>query len=274
MYLAGIVLYNPDIKILKKNLTVLLKQGFFILLVDNASKNVEQIKTLENNSIILLRNERNMGIGCALNQICEFAWNQNIEWVLALDQDSIVPDNLLSEYISRIDRPNLAIICPSILEQNINKEICHQNLQGDSYIEKCITSASFISVPVWEKVGKFDEAMFIDYIDFDYCYKVRKMGYKILKIPTVQLRHSLGESELRKFLFWNVRVGNHVVNRKYYIARNTIIFMRRYKSLRVVVLEILRLFKLLLFTVLYEKDKRDKLFNIAKGVKDGLCWNI
>lgn len=272
MYLAGIVLYNPEISFVKKNIISLIKQNFEILLIDNGSKNVKEVKDLERESVTIILNYENKGIAKALNQICDFALSKSITWVLTLDQDSIVPDNILKEYLKRINYPKIAIICPAIVERNINTKICGKNLNSDSYVKKCITSASFINIGIWEKVGKFDNEMFIDYVDFDYSYRVRKFGYKILRVPSVCIMHTLGESELRRFLFWKVRVSNHSSERKYYISRNIIIFIKKNRDLRVFLIEILRLAKVVLFTILYEKNKTRKMVNILKGMKDGLLW--
>ena len=34
-------------------------------------------------------------------------------------------------------------------------------------------------------IGGFDETMFIDFVDFDFCYRLKKEGYEILQTPSV-----------------------------------------------------------------------------------------
>lgn len=274
MYVAGIVLYNPEIPLIKQNINTLLNQNFSVLLVDNGSRKIEEIKKLERENVTLIINDKNKGIGVALNQICTYAYRKNTKWALTLDQDSIVPDNILSEYVLRINRKNIAIICPTIIEKNLNKEICIQKSKTENYVEKCITSASFINISIWKETSGFDEKLFIDYVDFDYSCKVRRLGYKILKVTSVQLIHSLGESELRRFLFWHIRVSNHSAERKYFISRNIIIYCKKYRKLKIFILETLRLVKVVLVTILYENDKKHKILSIIKGIRDGICWEI
>lgn len=270
MFLAGIVLYNPEIDIVKQNIKTLSQQGFEVLLVDNCSKNKDEIISLEGAKCIL--NDDNLGVGRALNQICEYSKEHGFHWSLLLDQDSIVPDNLLDEYKKRIEYDKLAILCPTIIEDNINQDISSKTSDTEIQVRKCITSGSMVSTDIWSKVGKFDEDMFIDYVDFDYCYKVGKQGYVIIQLPSVKLLHSLGDSKLRRCFWWKIRVSGHSEMRKYYISRNIVIFMRRYMGFRVFVLESLRLLKLFLLVVIYEDGKRQKLSAIKKGIGDGLKW--
>ena len=67
---AGIVLYNPDIDRLKKNLEAIAPQVEKVFLVDNHSDHIENIKKLLEQFPVceLIENEKNAGIATALNQ--------------------------------------------------------------------------------------------------------------------------------------------------------------------------------------------------------------
>ena len=70
-YIAGIVLYNPDLGRLKENIESICKQVDKVILIDNGSDNIREIEDLikEYLNCILLKNGENMGIAYALNQI-------------------------------------------------------------------------------------------------------------------------------------------------------------------------------------------------------------
>lgn len=63
-YIAGIVLYNPDLGRLKENIESICKQVDKVILIDNGSDNIREIEDLikEYLNCILLKNGENMGI--------------------------------------------------------------------------------------------------------------------------------------------------------------------------------------------------------------------
>ena len=93
MVLAGIVLYNPDEDRLVENIQAVVGQVDETILIDNNSSNIEKIKKRVNElnyNINIIENSKNNGIAFALNQILEYAIDNNYEWFLTLDQDSVI----------------------------------------------------------------------------------------------------------------------------------------------------------------------------------------
>ena len=91
--LTGIVTYNPDIGRLKQNLETITDQTDELLIIDNASENFSQIKTLAAGKFIEL--EKNHGIAYALRRLMDFANKNGYDWVLTLDQDSVACQMIL-----------------------------------------------------------------------------------------------------------------------------------------------------------------------------------
>lgn len=81
-YIAGIVLYNPDLGRLKENIESICKQVDKVILIDNGSDNIREIEDLikEYLNCILLKNGENMGIAYALNQILKYAYENDVKW--------------------------------------------------------------------------------------------------------------------------------------------------------------------------------------------------
>ena len=104
-YIAGIVLYNPDLGRLKENIESICKQVDKVILIDNGSDNIREIEDLikEYLNCILLKNGENMGIAYALNQILKYAYENDVKWFLTLDQDSVCSRNLINTYSKYID---------------------------------------------------------------------------------------------------------------------------------------------------------------------------
>lgn len=214
---AGIVLYNPDIDRLEKNIRSVKAQIKDVFLIDNNSTNkiiIDNIAKKYQCSIVY--NESNMGIAVALNQIIELADENGFEWVLTLDQDSIIPINMLSEYQNCI-LPGIAIICPMI-SSTVTKEI--NNNQNYEYVSKSITSGSLTNVRYIKNVGGFDEKMFIDLVDFELCMRLEQNEYKILRANNVILDHQLGNEDYAPCLYFLSKLLNNETLRRFALRKN------------------------------------------------------
>ena len=269
---AGIVLYNPDLIRLKQNIESIYHQVGMIILVDNGSDNIDKIEEIygNTNGIFIIKNEVNLGIAAALNQIIGKCDIEGIEWVLTLDQDSISPMNLIEEYSKHITKSRIAIITPNIKDINSNKMALNNNINKYEYVEECITSASLTNVQICKEIGYFDDRMFIDYVDFDYCTRVRLNDYKILKVNTATLIHEVGTLKEIYLFKKKIEVYNHAPIRKYYYCRNIIYYCNKYKGKINVKRSYMKLFKRFIVVLLFERNKISKIRAIMRGIKDGL----
>lgn len=270
---AGIVTFNPECNRLKDNIEAVYPQVKKVIIFDNGSDNVEQITEIigKYKEIDFIRSENNKGIAFALNRIFEYAEN-DCSWILTLDQDSISPGNLVEQLMTIISE-NVAIACPRICDMNVLQNNSIAN--GTSSINRCITSGSLTSVKVWRSIGGFDEKMFIDGVDFDFCDRARKKGYRILRNNNVELSHEIGHITIHKLLWFPVAVNNHSAFRKYYIAKNIVYLDRKNKDKYYPVKTILRVCKQIFLVALFESEKTSKIHNIFRGAKDGFkeCIN-
>ena len=269
---AGIILFNPDLLRLKENIEAIYQQVELLVLIDNNSNNIEVIEReyglYEN--IFFIKNKDNFGIAKALNQAMRFCQSKGYAWVLTLDQDSVCPSNLIQEYHKYVEIPKVAIISPIINDRNMRESSTVKHSADDfEEIKKCITSATLTNVKIWESIGGFDEMMFIDLVDFEYCKRILQNGFKILRVNTVILLHEVGRITQPKFLFWDLIILNHSPFRKYYISRNLIYVAKKHRTYGGIVMAYLRAIKLLLQTEVYEKDKIKKGMAILRGMKSG-----
>ncbi len=95
------------------------------------------------------------------------------------------------------------------------------------FIDQTITSANIINLLAWETVGKFDDRLFIDEVDNDFCVRLRLNNYKILHFNECYVDHELGK---RWFLLFP-KINYESDFRLFYIFRNLMIENRRYGKL-------------------------------------------
>lgn len=274
---AGIITYNPALTDVSTCLEALCNQVERVIIVDNASKNVKSLQEVVSKyaNVTLVKNSQNIGFAKALTQVFEWAKSQGFNWVLTLNDDSVVPSNMISEYKkilenqgSLVNQKNaknakIAIVC-SLLKNRLDGTILHSKCHED----ECITSGSLTSVEAWAKIGGFDEWLEIDGVDFDFSRRLVRAGWKIVECQNVIMEHQIGKARSINLIIKHPIVWNHNANRKYYIARNMQVVdykMGTYsyvKSLRAVVRD-------MIFVALWEKNKFAKIRAMIRGFKDG-----
>lgn len=242
---AGIVLFNPDAIRLKLCVSSLEEQVDCIIVYDNSSTKIPETFNCEN--VIYLTHNKNEGVAYALNQIFMKGKNLGYEWILTMDQDTVIPKNMISTYSAYLNQDDIGIICP----QNVDKRRAYSHAEDTkevtSLVEFCITSASCTNIHVWEKLGGFDNFLFIDFVDNDYCKRLRLLGYKILQCNKVVIDQEFGNIT-PKSQFWvdfymslshflkNKNIAKLSYKKKvspmrvYYVHRNLLYLNKKFKN--------------------------------------------
>ena len=272
---AGIVTYNPDLLRLQQNIKGIKNNRIEkIIIVDNGSENIEELEELvkDQKQILLVKNKKNEGIAYALNRIFELASeNDGIIWVLTLDQDTIINDNLMETYSKYYtSEQNIGSITSIRHDRAYSEMQKHANVPTE-FVDRCITSGNLVHVDAWKSIHGFDNRLFIDMVDYDFCYRLREKGFQILRINQPCILHELGKPTIVYFLGKKRIVYNHSAFRKYYICRNYIYTLKSYGKYAKKEDSYFFLVRLFIKTLLYEKDdKAQKLLNMIKGVFDGI----
>lgn len=247
---AGIVLYNPELELLQKNVDALLEQSIKqIFLYDNNSKNAVEIAKFfrDYDKVEYLCNDENKGIVYALNQLIDYADKKGYDWCLTMDQDSVCATNMIEEYTKYLDYPKVALICPFVLNNGKFTLTEFEKLRLDNVTElkdpiDCITSACLNNVKIVKEVGGYTEKLFIDFVDTDLNCKVLENNYKILRINTTYLVQQMGNAHkvpffellqkmTKKDVFRRMKVANvYTDQRLYYSARNSRYVRNTYKN--------------------------------------------
>ena len=267
---AGIVSYNPDLKRLDQNIKAILPQVDKVVIFDNGSENQEAVNHQFEDRATIIKSDSNIGIAAALNRLIQWGKDRDYLWMISLDQDSVCDAHYVEQmdkYLSITD--SIGIVAPTIIDRNIG--IVGHNPK-DEWVEvrTCITSGSFNNIKAWVAIGGYDESMFIDSVDFEYCYRLRKNGFKVIQVGAISLLHELGESSKRRFLFWKVDVNGHSAFRKYYIARNNVYYPLKHRLWLHFIRGNIRNVWLMFLVALYEEEKKKKIRAIRNGWHDGI----
>lgn len=264
--IATVICYNPDKKQIS-NIKSYINYVEKLYIIDNSeNNNQELLDNLKNSKIEYIFNGDNLGMAKALNKACNMAKKEDYEWILTMDQDSVFSKDNIEKYLkifSYIKNKNVGIISPHHILKNDIK-----NLGNNTFLktDSVMTSGNILNLDAWEKVGKFNENLFIDEVDNDLCFRMTEYNFKILQLNKLRMYHELGNLEKRKFFLKKISVLNHNYIRKYYIVRNKLYMFKKYKKYRFrYSYSILNDFFKVIF---FEKDKMKKLKYMFRGIND------
>lgn len=268
MKLAGIItLYHPDKNVLS-NIETFLNQLDILYVLDNTEN--PDVSTREMFSEIGKVEYKafggNMGIAYAMNYALKAV--KGYDFLLTMDQDSYFLPGMMAKYKQKVEEqekinPQKAGVYSVNFDPRVDAVV-----PGCKKIDVAITSGSMIPVDIATKIGGFDENLFIDEVDNEFCYRVKKNGYDILEFPSIILKHSLGHQTFHQILGFHYNTFNHNALRKYYMTRNRIYVLRKYPEIRCWYIK--NIIKDVIKVVLAENDKKHKINYIIKGMKDGI----
>jgi len=280
---ACIVSYNPGPEV-RLALCSVLPQVSKVFVIDNASKPESEVTLTglcAEFGIALIANKDNIGVAGAYNQAASMAMSQGYEWILLMDQDAVAPVGLVQQLMCGVDRWGgtrlPAVLCPLSISSIESDPSGHQSLipDADMAVDSCMNAGSIVRLAAWEAVGGYDEGLFVDYVDLDFCFNCRQHGWEVIQVGGTVMVHSAGSLTRHRFLWRRLTTSNHSALRRYYITRNIILFYRKYWRfdarwvLRNVCNAVIEVVKI----VLFETNRREKLNAIGMGVVDG-CRGI
>lgn len=268
MKLAGVVVwYNPSKKDIK-NIDSYIKSVDKLYIVDNSENGSNESKIPNSKKIEYIYQNENLGIAKALNIACYKAIKEKYKFILTMDQDSCFKSNdvdKMKNKISSLDLSEIGIISP----WHKTKLKLEKPKEEIDYPLDVMTSGNILNLDIFQKIGGFKEFLFIDGVDIEYCLNLKKNGYKVMRINSIEMQHDLGDIFYRNFLGKEFMCDNHNYLRIYYMTRNYRYIRKEYRNIAPEFCDILVKIKGLIFKIVfYEKDKFRKLRSIVFGIYD------
>jgi GT2 family glycosyltransferase len=214
---------------------------FSLVVCDNAStdKTEEFVKSNFPN-VILIRNEKNIGFARANNLAISFALAHGADFVLLLNNDTIVYRDLLERLTDELESDDsIGIVGPMIVDIE-GKYIQEVGMRCDKFgyplpgrlddlnnrpiffVSGC---ALMIKKEVLTSVGLFDDDFFMFAEDLDFCWRAQLVGYKVEVSDKAMVRHVGGGS-----IF-----GGVVVSSRPYATNLDRILLRERNTLRTLI---------------------------------------
>ena len=226
MIIAVYVTYNPNIPLLERAIESLIEQVDYAIVVDNSPQSTLELR---NDKVFIEALENNIGIAAAQNIGIRKAIALGAEYVVLSDQDTVYPDYyvaLMLPVFKQFSKSCVAV--PKFLDSKkkgvdgffaINPVIFQQFIpsSGKHEIFQAIASGKVIKTSLLNKIGLMNEDLYIDWVDFEWCWRARSKGFQIIGNADVVIQHQLGDMS-KDLGFREVNLRSAI--RHYYITRN------------------------------------------------------
>ena len=210
--------------------------------VDNASHDgtIAMLKEGWGFSVMVIRNEENLGVAEANNQGIRAALEDGCEYVLLLNNDTVFPCDLISELLAGLDsnhcemttarmyfhdHPDRIWCAGGRLSAWRGYDAIHDGVDQEDHgqfdlpraVEYTPTCCLMARRTVFEQVGLMDGRYFVYVDDVDFLYRCRKYGLLLWYVPGARLWHKV--SSLTN------SVSNFTLR---YCTRNHVYFVRKH----------------------------------------------
>lgn len=253
-----------------------------IIVVDNNSSDNSVIELKKMNCIKLIESKHNGGFAYGNNIGIKYALDNNADYILLLNNDTIITENCISKLYNKMkEYEDIGIIGSRVMfydnknlinyyDGKINwfKGIATIKDKGKTYKEnnKQFIYTNFmtgccmlIKRRVFNDVGLLPEEYFMYYEDVDFCVQVQKAGYKLGVCLDSVIYHkessSSGGAGSPFAIQWN--------------TRNRLIFIKKYKCCGILTkgfFYITRVFVIIRYII---KGQKEQLKAVIIGIKEG-----
>lgn len=276
-----IVSYNPNEILLREKIAVLLSCDVSPVIVNNSSYS---LPSLAGAQVIELGD--NFGIAYAQNKGVEFVKSHSADVVMFFDQDSIINKDLVSALIQPIFKNKARMTAPIFEDEkrgffykiiSISKfgrvfKFSKNEIFDGFLTNAVISSGHTVHLSVFDAVGAFDDGLFIDYVDTEWCLRASYSGFMTYICTDAEMVHSIGDNVIDlKF----IKVPVHSPYRRYYRIRNSFLLFRKSHipfllALREVVFSLVHQFILIAFC----KDRLSYFKYLVFAVFDGFKGRV
>ena len=236
-----VVLYNPDFVSLHDKLEVFLKNVDVLCLVDNSC--IDSSAEFQNYTNIIYKPLLgNHGIAAAQNVGLHALKECGVEFVAFSDQDSAASSDtitFLKQAFGLLRDKDVKVggVGTRAINVETGKPYTSKSKEYETFligndgetisVTRCSyirSSISLIRLSTFSEIGGFDESLFIDGVDNEWCWRASTKGYMFFVVEEAKITHHLGEGD-RHLAGHNLAISSTF--RIYYQFRNYLWLCRR-----------------------------------------------
>lgn len=273
-----IVAFQPDIKMLCAKVEILKQANIEPLIVNNSDYALPAVLGCN-----ILELGDNLGIATAQNRGVQQVRAMGADVIMFFDQDSVISTNLVNCLLQPIFAGNAQMTAPVFYDEKKGffyqlisisangKTVKHrfEQITDEFCSNVVISSGHTVLTEVFEQVGYFADAFFIDYVDTEWCLRAAAAGFVTNICKRAVMQHSIGDKVID--LKW-FKVPVHNPYRRYYRVRNAfLLFGKPHIPVRVALRETVFAISHHLILICCCPEKRDYIKYLCLGIFDGIC---
>ncbi len=288
---AVVVSYHPEKAVLNELLRSLLAQVELLILVDNGGGESFLDHDLEARQCVrYIDMGSNLGLGAALNRAFDIAVDIGLDYLVTFDQDSHAEAQLIRQLSHCMQSavakdPNCIAVGPHFFDRREGKKIPFPFYTSDGAhiipiyhaptadglikVDTLITSGMMVSVPAWHSKARYDEGMFVDYTDTEWCFRTRSRGATLYGCLGVEMGHALSDAPPIKI--FGLSFFEYSPVRRYFYFRNTVAVIRMSHTPKIWKHRLAKgLFLRFFVNLVIDKHRFRSLKMMLRGVSHGL----
>jgi len=258
--------------------------NYWVVVIDNgsSSNDAEIIEEKFGDFVCVIKEEKNLGFGGGCNVGIRWALHSGAEYVLLLNNDTVVDSDFLTELVSVAQNDvHIGIVGPKVYYYEKPKRIAtaggtvnfwtgntpfighgatddgrFDNIEEVDFVCGC---ALLIKKETIRRIGLLNEMYFAYYEETEWCLKAKKAFFRVVYVPKARIWHRSHDMNLTELT-------------AYYMTRNRFLFMKRNSNaLQLVVFSLFFPTTNLLIQMKNKLFMRPKLFvAYLKGMRDGV----
>ena len=209
---VSIIILSFNTKELLRNCLESLKDNQEIIVVDNGSTDGSpQMVEGEFPKVKLIKNQKNLGFGAGNNQALRQAQG---EYILLLNSDTLVKNNAplkMAEFLAKHPGvgvvgckllnpdggpqpsagpfPNLWVSAIMLFAEHWLGDLVRSSFAQTKEVDWVMGAALMIRREVIKKAGLMDEGIFMYMDEVEWCYRIKKAGFKVMFYPGAEIVH-------------------------------------------------------------------------------------
>jgi rhamnosyltransferase len=272
---CAVVTFNPDLDRLAVALEAAAVQAERVLVIDNASADaagvqalVERLNDCQRTKADFVQSPNNEGLGAAYNKAIAWAREIPLEQLVLLDQDTVLADSAVDALVRRAQRERdsgrrVAAVAAIPLDPRRRSPV------GGAKRRVVQTSGCLIRLEAIDRLGPFDEQLFIHGVDQDWFLRARSAEWLTVVEPAALLDHFSGDAVTN--ILW-LSFPRYSPVRFYFVVRNTLVIARRaYAPVGWKIRYLAELAAQVVLHLARSRQRRLYWHELVRGLRDGMA---
>jgi rhamnosyltransferase len=287
--IAVIICFNPNHDRLRGLIDAISGSVGCVVLFNNGGLDPAKLASTAAVRIHVESPGQNLGLATPLNFACEYGAKNGYRFLVSFDQDSTPPADMIPllerELLTyQAKNPRAIAIGPRLVDVRDGKETISPFVrfgkvgvtkwigEGTEPVSQLITSGCLLDLRMWDAENRFNDALFIDFVDNNWCWRMTRKQYLILGTSRTRMPHELSEeikesSYISLNKYGQIRRYFQMRNSAYHLVHESLSLAQRLYVLRAMVVAFLS-------SMISDEQPLQSVWQCLRGLAHGLVGRL